>query len=135
MSQYQSVQLRCKFLVLRGGSQTGKSTLAKSLDHLFGWRRPFVAPDLKAYSPEEHGYILFDNVNHMDFILNVRTLFQANNDLHTLGASRTGIYSYSVWLFRCRLVVTVDLSAVLEGSEPWLADNMFELFFDDPCYL
>ena len=95
VSQYQSVQLRYKFLVLRGGSQTGKSTLAKSLGHLFGWRRPFVqtvqsaeAPDLKAYSPEEHGYILFDNVNHMDFILNERALFQANNDLHTLGASR-----------------------------------------------
>ena len=93
------------------------------------------APDLKAYSPEEHGYILFDNVNHMDFILNERALFQANNDLHTLGASRTGIYSYSVWLFRCPLVVTVDLSAVWEGSEPWLADNMFELFLDGPCYL
>ena len=142
VSQYQSVQLRSKFLVLRGGSQTGKSTLAKSLGHLFGWRRPFVqtvqsaeAPDLKAYSPEEHGYILFDNVNHMDFILNERALFQANNDLHTLGASRTGIYSYSVWLFRCPLVVTVDLSAVWEGSEPWLADNMFELFLDGPCYL
>ncbi|CAL1169740.1 unnamed protein product [Cladocopium goreaui] len=142
VSQYQSVQLRYKFLVLRGGSQTGKSTLAKSLGHLFGWRRPFVqtvqsaeAPDLKAYSPEEHGYILFDNVNHMDFILNERALFQANNDLHTLGASRTGIYSYSVWLFRCPLVVTVDLSAVWEGSEPWLADNMFELFLDGPCYL
>ena len=71
VSQYQSVQLRYKFLVLRGGSQTGKSTLAKSLGHLFGWCRPFVqtvqsaeAPDLKAYSPEVHGYILFDNVNH-----------------------------------------------------------------------
>ena len=83
VSQYQSVQLRYKFLVLRGGSQTGKSTLAKSLGHLFGWRRPFVqtvqsaeAPDLKAYSPEEHGYILFDNVNHMDFILNERALFK-----------------------------------------------------------
>ncbi|CAL1165151.1 unnamed protein product [Cladocopium goreaui] len=142
VSQYQSVQLRYKFLVLRGGSQTGKSTLAKSLGHLFGSRRPFVqtvqsaeAPDLKAYSPEEHGYILFDNVNHMDFILHESALFQANNDLHTLGASRTGIYSYSVWLFRCPLVVTVDLSAVWEGSEPWLADNMFELFLDGPCYL
>ena len=63
------------------------------------WGRPFVqtvqsaeAPDLKAYRPEEHGQILFDNVNHMDFILNERALFQANNDLHTLGASRTGIY-------------------------------------------
>ena len=70
-----------------------------------------------------------------DCILNERALFQANNDLHTLGASRTGIYSYSVWLFRCPLVVTVDLSAVWEGSEPWLADNMFELFLDGPCYL
>ena len=69
------------------------------------------ASDLKEFQREEHGYILFDNVNHMDFVLNERALFQSNNDIHTLGSSRTGIYSYLVWLFQMPLVVTVDLSA------------------------
>ena len=57
-TQYDSQKMRYKFLVLRGGSQTGKSTLAKAL-----------------YNREEHGYIVFDNVNHMDFVLNERALF------------------------------------------------------------
>ena len=38
-------------------------------------------------------------------------MFQANNDLHTLGESKTGMYAYDVWLHRVPIVVTVDLSA------------------------
>ncbi|CAJ1346149.1 unnamed protein product, partial [Effrenium voratum] len=140
-SQYAELKMRYKFLVLRGGSQTGKSTLAKSLGDTFGWKPPYVqtvqsapAPDLKEFEREEHGYILFDNVNHMNFVLNEQALFQANNDLHTLGSSRTGIYAYSVWLFRTPLVVTVDLSAEWNSSELWLADNMFEVVLESPCY-
>ena len=104
--QYGSDQLRYKFLLLRGGSRTGKSTLAKSLGQLFGWRPPYVqtvqgapAPDLKDFRREEHGFILFDNVNSMDFVLDHRALFQSNNSIHTLGISQTGIYSYRVWLY------------------------------------
>ena len=140
-SQYAELKMRYKFLVLRGGSQTGKSTLAKSLGDTFGWKPPYVqtvqsapAPDLKEFEREEHGYILFDNVNHMNFVLNEQALFQANNDLHTLGSSRTGNYAYSVWLFRTPLVVTVDLSAEWNSSELWLADNMFEVVLESPCY-
>ena len=63
----------------------------------------------------------------MDFDLKERALFQANNDLHTLAGSRTGMYAYSVWLFAVPLVVTVDLTAEWDSTEIWLADNMFEL--------
>ena len=139
--QYASLKMRYHFLVLRGGSQTGKSTLAKCLGQLYGWRPPFVqtvqsaaSPDLKGFCRDTHGYILFDNVNCMDFILNERALFQSNNDMHTLGSSRTGIYSYSVWLFQVPLVATVDLSADWDSKELWLADNMFEVFLDGPCF-
>ncbi|CAJ1441512.1 unnamed protein product [Effrenium voratum] len=140
-NQYAELKMRYKFLVLRGGSQTGKSTLAKSLGDAFGWRPPYVqtvqsapAPDLKEFQREERGYILFDKVNHMDFVLNERALFQSNNDIHTLGSSRTGIYSYPVWLFQMPVVVTVDLSAEWNSSELWLADNMFEVFLESPCH-
>lgn len=141
-TQYDSQKMRYKFLVLRGGSQTGKSTLAKALGQVFNWPRPFVqtvqsaeAPDLKQYNREEHGYIVFDNVNHMDFVFNERALFQANNDLHTLAGSRAGMYAYSVWLFAVPLVVTVDLTAEWDSTEIWLADNMFELALEGPCFL
>ena len=80
-----------------------KSTLARTL----GGRTqtPFVqtvqtavAPDLRAYDAEFHSYIVFDNVNDMRFVMDYRALFQANNDIHTLGESKTGMYSYDVWL-------------------------------------
>ena len=41
-AQYTADQLRYKFLVLRGGSRTGKSTLAKSLGSVYGWGNPFI---------------------------------------------------------------------------------------------
>ena len=140
-AQYQADALRYKFLVLRGGSRTGKSTFAKALGNICGFGRCFVqtvqnavAPDLKQFANDEHGYILFDNVNDMEFVLSQRALFQANNDMHTLGDSKTGIYAYQVWLYKVPIVVTVDLSAYWEPSEPWIKANCFDLFLPGPCY-
>ena len=139
--QYQSLALRYKFLVLRGGSRTGKSTLAKSLGQLFGLGAPYIqtvqgapTPDLKDYDRERHGYILFDNVNDMQFVLDHRALVQANNSLHTLGVSQTGMYAYRVWLHKVPIVMTVDDSAQWNSAEPWIRENMFELNLDGPCY-
>ena len=93
--QYGEVLMRYKFLVLRGASRTGKSTLARSLGGT-----PFVqtvqsavAPDLRGYEPAKHSYIVFDNVNDMAFVLNHRALFQANNDVHTLGEPKAWLSS------------------------------------------
>ena len=136
IAQYGTELPRYMFLVIRGVSRAGKSTLAKSLG-----RRPFVqtvqsaaAPDLKAFSRETHDYILFDNVNDMDFVLSSRALFQANVDIHTLGESRTGMYAYKVWLWRIPLVVTVDDSATWNPREPWIHANCHDLYLDRPCY-
>ena len=35
-------------------------------------------------------WLLFDNVNDMSFVLHSRAMFQAKNDVHTLGDSKTG---------------------------------------------
>ena len=59
---------------------------------------------------------------------------QAKNDVHSLGDSRTGIYSYDVWLFRVPLVVTVDLSAEWDPQELWIQDNCFDVFLDGPSW-
>ena len=129
--------------MLRGVTRSGKSTLAKALGDpsLFGFGRPFVQtvqsaadPDLRDYDMDNDGYIVFDNVNDMSFILRQRALFQANNDIHTLGASATGIYSYSVLLWRVPIVCTVDTSAAWDEREDWIKENCFSVQLDGPCY-
>ena len=140
--QYKEVQPRYSFLVLRGASRTGKSTLARSLGMVlkFGGA-PFVQtvqsavdPDLRNYDEAIHSFILFDNVNSMKFILDQRALFQANNDVHTLGESKTGCYSYSVWLHAVRIVVTVDMSAKWDSNELWIKENCMEIFLKGPSW-
>ena len=135
--QYETVLARYEFLVLQGASRTGKSTLARSLGGV-----PFtqtvqsaVAPDLRGYDPAVHNYIMFDNINDMKFVLDYRALFQANNDIHTLGDSKTGCYSYDVWLWRVPIVVTVDMSAQWDQTEPWIRDNSKHVFLDGPSWI
>ena len=69
----------------------------------------------------------------MDFVLNYRALFQANSDIHTLGDSRTGAYSYDVWLWRVPIVVTVDLSAAWDPAEAWIKANSVDVYLDRGC--
>ena len=71
----------------------------------------------------------------MDFVLNYRALFQANNDIHTLGDSRTGVYSSDVWLWRMPIVLTVDMSAAWEQSEPWIQANSLHVYLDRAAWL
>ena len=89
----------------------------------------------RGYDPGKHAYLLFDNVNHVDFVLNYRALFQANNDIHTLGDSRTGVYSYDVWLWRVPIVVTIDLSAAWDPAEAWIQANSVDVYLDRGCWV
>ena len=56
------------------------------------------------------------------------------HDIHTLGDSRTGAYSYDVWLWRVPIVVTVDLSAAWNPAEPWIQANSLRVFLDRGCW-
>ena len=71
----------------------------------------------------------------MVFALNSRALFQANNDVHTLGESKNGIYAYQAWLHCVPIVVTVDMSAKWSTKEPWIAENCEDVHLDGPCYM
>ena len=92
------------------------------------------SPGLRNYDADFHSYIVFDNVNDAQFVLDQRALFQANNDVHTLGESKTGMYSYEVWLFRVPIVVTVDMSADWDPSEPWIKENCFDVLLQGPSW-
>ena len=74
-------------------------------------------------------------VNDMSFVLHQRALFQANNDIHVLGDSKTNVYAYSLWLHAVPMVCIVDTTAVWNPKEPWLAANTFDIFLSGPCYL
>lgn len=141
VSQYDVDALRYDFLVLRGRSKSGKSTLAKSIGDIFGLGKPFVqtvqdalSPDLKKYD-ESFGYLVFDNVNSQEFVLSYRAMFQSNNDVHLLGTSVTGIYSYSVWLYRVPIVITIDHNAEWDVADPWLSENSRLIDLAGPCYI
>jgi len=123
-------------LVLFGNSRGGKTTLAKSL-----FPNAFVqtvqsadAPDLRGFDYTHHKMVVFDNVNSSDFILNYRALTQANNDMHVLRQSSTGMYAYKVWLWRVPIVLTVDSQAAWDRENPWVSENCYEVSFDEPCY-
>ena len=90
--------------------------------------------DVKGVNNDVHGYIVFDNVNDQAFILSQRALLQANNDVHTLADSKTGIYAYDVWLYQVPIVGTVVMSARWDPYEDWIAANSVEAFLHAPCY-
>ena len=69
------------------------------------------------------------------FVIDYRALFQANNDIHTLGKSKTGCYSYDVWLWKVRMVVTIDMTARWDGGEEWIKENCVEVMLDGPCWV
>ena len=70
----------------------------------------------------------------MKFILDHRATVQANNDIHVLGESKTGMYSYPVWLYCVPIVVTIDLTAKWDREELWIKENCFHIYLDQPCY-
>jgi hypothetical protein len=134
--QYDNPNFRHKFLVLRGDSRSGKTTLAKSL-----FANPFVqsaqsatAPELREYDWTFHRCVIFDNVNTEEFVLNFRAMLKANNDEHILGSSATGIYSYRIWLWKVPIVLTVDLHAKWDSENSWIKENCVEVMFDAPVY-
>ena len=77
---------------------------------------------------------MFDNVHDMKFVLDYRVRSRANNDLHTLGLTKTGRYSYDVWLWTVPIIVTVDLTARRDPQELWIRDNCFEVVLQGPCW-
>ena len=94
----------------------------------------YIQKNGREYDWTYHGMIVFDNVNNMDFVMKFGGLLQANNDVHVLGASATGVYSYRVWLWKVPVVFTVDTQATWDRDNKWVEENCWEVTFAEPCY-
>lgn len=90
--------------------------------------------DLRDFDREFHDLILLDNVNDQKFVLDNRATLQANNDIHTLAESKTGIYSYSVLLWRVPIVITVDDRANWDVEDKWVKENCFLVKLSGPSW-
>ena len=126
------VRARYKFWVLNGTSRTGKTWYAR---HLLGSQSVShyvsmsggVDPYLRGFDCLEHRSIVFDEITPRQVLLK-KDLFQAGNELITLGQSPTMTMTYKVHVHAVRMVLCAnDWNERLLECEPsekeWLGTN------------
>ena len=99
---------RRKFLVLDGPSRLGKTMYVKSL---FGSDKTLelncageADPQLQDFKHTQHKCVLFDEADP-GMVSKYRKVFQCPNSVIQLGQSKTGCFSYPVYLNDCLLVI------------------------------
>ena len=88
-----------------------------------GARCGLCRPEKIQIKRHQHGLIIFDNIKSMSFTMSQHALVQANDSMHTLGQSATGMYSYNVWLHQIPIVGTVDHSAERHSTDVWMREH------------
>jgi hypothetical protein len=70
---------------------------------------------------------VLDNLVDWNLILTFRALLQANVDLHKLGETTTGAFSYEVFLWAVPICITLDLDVDMKPyhSSEWLQANIY----------
>ena len=129
LEQFRWARDRYKLYALQGPSQAAKTSFVKSL-----FKSPFVLTiqgqdvlNLQSFQYGRHDALVLDNLVEWSLILKYRALLQSNVDLHVLGESATGIYSYSVFLWGVPICITLDAdvdSTPFMASE-WLQANVY----------
>ena len=139
---------RQRTLVVCGPSRLGKTEYLKAQLAKCCPERPETLiincmnvrdPDLKRFKVLHHGSILFDE-GSPDMVQRHRDLFQARQDDVVLGNSATGCYTYSVNLFRVRLVVTSnawddELTELKPADRDWVNANTVVLRVKEPMWV
>ena len=143
LPQYAEVKDRYRFLVLEGDSGCGKSRWSRlqgkpaEIFEVDCAGKQFL--DLRGLRRPQHLYCLCDEATPQLVLLN-KKLFQAGVSLCKLGDSSTGMYSYSVWPFRLRFIITSNNWMELVGklkSDPdkeWLRANSVYHYCTGPLY-
>ena len=122
--------LECyKIYALQAGSRSAKTSFVKSL-----FRNPFMVTvqgattlNLKGLTYGVNDALILDNINDLQLVLDYRALLQSNLDLHKLGESQTGVFSYDVFLWAVPSVLTIDLDVEVDKQmqqSEWLRANI-----------
>lgn len=142
LDQFSYAKERYAIYALQGPSQAAKTSFVKSL-----FKNPYVITvqgastlNLSAFKYGHHDALILDNINSFEIILSLRALLQSNTDIHRLGESATGIYSYTVYLWAVPVLATLDLDvqAVEEfRKSEWLCANVWldVLGVNDKCFI
>lgn len=140
LQQYSDDNFRYKFLVLDGPSRFGKTTFVTSL---LGDDQAVLeltcsggaAIDLKMYQRHKHKLILFDEIEAPQVLSN-KKLFQAGPAPVQLGQSQTGMYCYTVFVYRTMLVCSSNcwsesFSKLRQSDAAWIEANQVYVAVDD----
>ena len=109
--QYDLVLGRYNFLVLDGESCFGKTKFAFSLSPI---HRTFYCdctsgvPDLRSFDSEKYSAIVLDELSPKQAVV-LKKLLQASNEPVVLGVSPTMVSSYTVHVWRARIIVSTNL--------------------------
>ena len=137
-SEFWGVLLRHIILLFRGGSQQGKTQKAKSL---FGPLNTLLVncqglgtslPDLSRVNDPDEDFkaICFDEAKYQQVISN-KAVFQAGNDLVSLGQSACNQHAYTVWGYGMAMILcsndfplSVEEGVEKEEDAEWLQANI-----------
>ena len=131
LPQYAQKLLRYKLLVLEGSSCVGKTVWARFLavpGHVLELNCASARfANFRDYDPDVHEVCILDEASP-ELILTERKLFQAGPQLVDLGNSTTGCYTYSVWVWRLKMVVCSNrwsrqLEALAPDDKAWIEAN------------
>jgi hypothetical protein len=141
--QYGTEAFRYKFLVLDGPSKLGKTQFAKSFvesdEHLLELNcAAGQEPDLRGFRYGQHAVVLFDEIR-AGIVARQRKLFQACAAEVQLGCSATNCHSYTVFLFRVKLVLcsngwAASMQELPEEDQAWLRENMVYVPVQQPLW-
>ena len=140
--QFAHHDFRRKFLVLDGPTRVGKTQYAKSLAGepctLEVNCANCIEPDLRDFNPAIHKAIVFDEAS-ASLVLRHKKLFQGGVEEVTMSSSATNMYSYTVWVYGCMLIVTSnhwerDLAELSEEDANWLRGNSIVVFCAQQLY-
>ena len=143
MAQQAQWEYRQDVMVIVGPTKTGKTEFAMAKcgpDTLVVNCHNVVEPDLRKFKGAHiHSAIILDEGGPRLLALH-RDLLQATRRDITLGHSQTNMYTYTVNLYRVKIIITSnawydDLAKLSQGDQDWIAGNTVMLDVDSTTYI
>ena len=142
LKDLQECRDRRKFLVLDGPSRMGKTMYVKSL---FGKDKTLELncsgeedPQMQGYKHTQHKCVLFDEAAP-EMISKYRKLFQCPNAVVQMAQSKTGCFSYPVYVNDALLVICCNhwkeqLARMASSCTKWIEANQVLISVTEPLF-